>query len=138
VNAKRFPDFGKEAQQPFPVREYCYDCTEFYDGCNAWPANRAFDCADYHRLPDVMPGTCGQVVPPSRMQDRKEPNVRGEVIADSQGDSPAPSPVPTRKQPAVARRQLEHSSPQPTNDVYTNVDPVLRQAVSQLPVSAWL
>jgi integrase len=39
---------------------------------------------------------------------------------------------------AVTQRLLEHSSPQLTNDVYTNVDPVLRQAVSQLPVSEWL
>jgi hypothetical protein len=36
------------------------------------------------------------------------------------------------------QRLLEHSTPQLTNDVYTNVDPVLRQAISQLPVSDWL
>jgi len=36
---------------------------------------------------------------------------------------------------AVTQRLLEHSSPQLTNDVYTNVDPVLRQAVNLLPVS---
>ena len=39
---------------------------------------------------------------------------------------------------AVTQRLLEHSSPQLTNDVYTNVDPVLRQAVNQLPVAEWL
>jgi integrase len=39
---------------------------------------------------------------------------------------------------AVTQRLLEHSSPQLTNDVYTNVDPVLRQAVSLLPVEDWL
>jgi integrase len=39
---------------------------------------------------------------------------------------------------AVTQRLLEHSSPQLTNDVYTNVDPVLRQAVSLLPVAEWL
>jgi len=39
---------------------------------------------------------------------------------------------------AVTQRLLEHSSPQLTNDVYTNVDPVLRQAVNLLPVSEWL
>jgi len=39
---------------------------------------------------------------------------------------------------AVTQRLLEHSSPQLTNDVYTNVDPVLRQAVDQLPVAEWL
>ena len=39
---------------------------------------------------------------------------------------------------AVTQRLLEHSSPQLTNDVYTNVDPVLRQAVGVLPVADWL
>ena len=36
------------------------------------------------------------------------------------------------------QRLLEHSTPQPTNDVYTNVDPALRQAISQLPVAEWV
>jgi len=39
---------------------------------------------------------------------------------------------------AVTQRLLEHSSPQLTNAVYTNVDPVLRQAINQLPVADWL
>jgi integrase len=39
---------------------------------------------------------------------------------------------------AVTQRLLEHSSPKLTNDVYTNVDPVLRQAVNLLPVAEWL
>ncbi len=39
---------------------------------------------------------------------------------------------------AVTQRLLEHSSPRLTNDVYTNVDPVLRQAIGLLPVSDWL
>jgi integrase len=39
---------------------------------------------------------------------------------------------------AVTQRLLEHSTAQLTNDVYTNVDPVLRQAISQLPVSEWV
>jgi integrase len=38
---------------------------------------------------------------------------------------------------AVTQRLLEHS-PQLTNEVYTNVDPVLRQAISQLPVADWI
>lgn len=38
---------------------------------------------------------------------------------------------------AVTQRLLVHSSPQLTNDVYTNVDPVLRQAVDMLPVAEW-
>ncbi|MCL5281930.1 MAG: site-specific integrase [Planctomycetes bacterium] len=36
---------------------------------------------------------------------------------------------------AVTQRLLEHSSPPLTNGGYTNVDPVLRQAVNQLPVA---
>jgi integrase len=39
---------------------------------------------------------------------------------------------------AVTQRLLEHSSPNLTNKVYTNVDPVLRHAIEQLPVSKWL
>jgi integrase len=39
---------------------------------------------------------------------------------------------------AVTQRLLEHSSPHLTNKVYTNVDPVLRHAVEQLPVADWL
>ena len=39
---------------------------------------------------------------------------------------------------AVTQRLLEHSSPNLTNKVYTNVDPVPRHAVEQLPVADWL
>jgi integrase len=39
---------------------------------------------------------------------------------------------------AVTQRLLEHSTPQLTNEVYTNVDPVLRQAIKKLPVAEWL
>ena len=39
---------------------------------------------------------------------------------------------------AVTQRLLEHSSPQLTNDVYTNVDPMLRQAINLLPVADWV
>ena len=39
---------------------------------------------------------------------------------------------------AVVQRLLEHSSPDLTNKVYTNVDPVLRSAVDQIPASEWL
>ena len=39
---------------------------------------------------------------------------------------------------AVTQRLLEHSSANLTNKVYTNVDPVLRHAVEQLPVGDWL
>jgi len=39
---------------------------------------------------------------------------------------------------AVTQRLLEHLSPNLTNRVYTNVDPVLRQSVDQLPIDRWL
>ena len=39
---------------------------------------------------------------------------------------------------AVTQRLLEHSSSALTNKIYTNVDPVLRQSVNQLPVGQWL
>ena len=39
---------------------------------------------------------------------------------------------------AVVQRLLEHSSPDLTNKVYTNVDPALRQAVDQIPAGDWL
>jgi integrase/recombinase XerD len=39
---------------------------------------------------------------------------------------------------AVTQKLLEHSSSRLTNKVYTNVDPVLRYAVEQLPVGDWL
>ena len=38
----------------------------------------------------------------------------------------------------VTQKLLKHSSPDLTNKVYTNVDPVLRHAVDQIPVSDWL
>jgi len=39
---------------------------------------------------------------------------------------------------AVTQRLLEHSSPTLTNKIYTNVNPVLRKSVNQLPVEQWL
>lgn len=39
---------------------------------------------------------------------------------------------------AVTQRLLEHSSPTLTNRIYTNIDPVLRQSVNQLPTEQWL
>ena len=47
----------------FEVHENCCDCAGFYDGCRAWPDSRPFDCHSFNRLPDVMPGTCGQRFP---------------------------------------------------------------------------
>jgi len=39
---------------------------------------------------------------------------------------------------AVIQKLLEHSSPDLTNKVYMNVDPVLRHAVDQVPAGDWL
>ena len=39
---------------------------------------------------------------------------------------------------AVTQKLLEHSSPTLTQKIYTNVDPVLRQSVNQLPIEQWL
>ena len=39
---------------------------------------------------------------------------------------------------AVTQKLLEHSSPDLTNKVYTNVNPVLRHAVDQIPAGDWL
>lgn len=46
------------------------------------------------------------------------------------GSVPALSGVST----AVTQKLLEHSSPDLTNKLYTNVEPVLRHAVEQIPV----
>jgi hypothetical protein len=73
---RTFPDFGGELKRPFGVDQRCFDCAELYHGCHATPENPDSRCADYLRLPDVMPGTCGQVFPPSRMQGRTEPRIR--------------------------------------------------------------
>jgi integrase len=39
---------------------------------------------------------------------------------------------------AVTQRLLEHSTPNLTNKIYTNVDPVLRKSVEKLPIWKWL
>jgi integrase len=39
---------------------------------------------------------------------------------------------------AVTQKLLEHSSPNLTNKVYMNVDPVLRHAVEKIPIGNWL
>ena len=38
----------------------------------------------------------------------------------------------------VTQRLLEHSSPNLTNRVYTNIDPILRKSVERLPIQKWL
>ena len=76
---KTFPDFGKELSRPFKVDERCYGCAELCHGCTARPENPDKRYAEYLHLPDLMPGTCGQTFPPSRMQNRKEPRIRRNV-----------------------------------------------------------
>jgi integrase len=39
---------------------------------------------------------------------------------------------------AVIQKLLEHSSPELTNKVYMNVDPVLRHAIDTMPAEDWL
>jgi hypothetical protein len=91
---KTFPDFGKELRRPFEVDQRCFDCAELYHGCKGTPENPDMRCADALRLPDVKAGTTGQVIPPSRMGDRKEPRVRGETASAAPG-KPATS-VPAK------------------------------------------
>jgi len=100
------PDFGEEVKRPFEVHENCYDCAEVYGpgrgvvGCNAWPASKAFNCADFLRLPDVMPGMNGQVFPPSRMGDRKEPRIRSAAGAPLRVQVQPKNPPSRRRTPA--------------------------------------
>ncbi len=82
MNFKRFPDFRKELRRPFEVHAICYDCAEFYDGCEAWPAGKPLACSRYNRLPDVLPGTCGQKFPETRRRAER-PAEQG------QGSAPA-------------------------------------------------
>ncbi len=39
---------------------------------------------------------------------------------------------------AVIQKLLEHSSPNLTNKVYMNVDPILRHAIDTMPAGDWL
>jgi hypothetical protein len=58
------------------THENCADCVESYHTCQTWPANKPFTCADFYRLPDVLPGTWGQDVLASRMKGRTKPRAR--------------------------------------------------------------
>ncbi len=101
---QRFPDFGKEVRRSFEAHELCYDCAEFYGaghgehGCDGWPASRELRCADRNRLPTVMPGTCGQVFPPSQRRRRTTPQTLREP------DRPA-DPRPAARPKARTPRQ---------------------------------
>ena len=63
-----------------------------------------------------------------------EPDLRFQDLRKSFSSVLAQNGIST----AVIQKLLEHSSPALTNKIYTNVDPVLRHAVDQLPVSEWL
>ncbi len=82
-----------------PVHEDCCGCVEFYHGCNGQPEGKPFQCRDYRRLPDVMPGVPLPPFPASRMQGRTEPRVRREPATDDQ-DRPI-SHTPARAQATV-------------------------------------
>jgi hypothetical protein len=122
MKPNRSPDFGAELRRPFEVHECCYDCVEFYGGCNAWPAGKPFACADYHQLPDVLPGTTGQMFPPSRMKGRKEPRARSGPATpgkpapiaekDEEAESGSEGPAPTITQAAHVEAQGEQSPKQ--------------------------
>jgi hypothetical protein len=60
MNRRRFPNFGQYLRRPYALREYCYDCAAFFDGCKAWRAAKEFECGRYDRLPDVIRGAYGQ------------------------------------------------------------------------------
>jgi len=68
MQARAIQEFGKELHRDFEVHENCYDCGEFYDGCEGWRPSQDFDYRRYYRLPNVLPGTCGQRIPPPRRQ----------------------------------------------------------------------
>ena len=85
------------------IHEDCCGCIEFYHGCHAQPEGKAFKCADYRRLPDVMPGVPLPPFPPSKMQGRIEPRIRTEPAAEQE------RPAPRRR--AVAQPQ---SGPMPS------------------------
>ena len=80
------PDFGKELRRGFEVRENCYDCADFYDGCQAWSASTEFACAYFNRLSDVgIHGKVGQESPPARRQPSVHPVLSGS--AQHRGES---------------------------------------------------
>jgi len=115
--SKTFPDFGKELRRPFAVDERCYDCAEFYDGCPARRENPDTYCLDYLGLPDVMPGTTGQVFPPSRLQGRppRLPRWRAGayLVPRRVEQEPTERGRQPRPEPKAAPPAVEASSPKP-------------------------
>ena len=128
----RFPDFGKELRRPFEVHENCYDCAEFYGpghgamGCQGWRASRGFACRDFNRLPDVLPGTCGQMFSPSRRQTQAGPElepIEQDLPKSNRPTAPEPDPAgppaidaprkdpPAGQTPSQARQQSPAAVP---------------------------
>jgi hypothetical protein len=101
---RTFPHFGSELSRPFEVDQRCFDCAELYHGCHAIPENPDVHCTDALRLPDVKAGTTGQVFPPSRMGDRKEPRVHRGTASAAPGKSvdSVPAKVPEREHAETA------------------------------------
>jgi len=98
---KTFPEFGKELRRPFEVHENCYDCARFYDGCEGWRASRDFECRGCNRLPDVLPGTCGQRFPATTRKLAAMP-----VDMEPEGQ-PGADQMPTLPMSAPAQAQGE-------------------------------
>lgn len=94
---KRFPDFGKDVKRPFAVATQCYDCATFYDGCKGWRASRVDACERYDRLPDVMPGDCGQEFPDHPAA------VTRQADAGPRNETPAPKARAKRPKPTGPR-----------------------------------
>ena len=112
MNFRRFPDFGKELRRPFEVHASGYNCADFYDGCEAWPASKPLACGRYNRLPDVMPGTCGQQFPETRRRNER-PAERGQGSV-----------------PAKRKRQSQRAR--------ARGEPRLCECGASLPKSRWL
>jgi integrase/recombinase XerD len=67
-------------------------------------------------------------------KDASVPDLRFHDLRKTFGSMLAQRGVST----AVTQRLLEHSSSELTNKIYTNVDPVLRRSLDQLPIEQWL
>lgn len=86
---QRFPDMGRVLRRSFHVAEQCFDCACLYDGCKAKPQPKSgrLTCGRYTRLPDVLPGACGQTFPETPALRRLcycgEPMAKGKRLCDS-------------------------------------------------------
>ncbi|MCL5280400.1 MAG: hypothetical protein M1376_10895 [Planctomycetes bacterium] len=97
---RTFPNFGVELRRDFELHENCCDCPKFYGPdhgamrCQGWHASRDFTCRDFNRLPDVMPGTCGQVFPLSRRRTPAHPEpIKQDQPENGRQAGPEPDPA---------------------------------------------